>query len=136
MTHRDSPTLFVNLAVRDVKKSAEFFTKLGFELDAATFSEHTACMAISDRASMNLLNESYFRTVTKNSPCDTSKHREGVFALTCRSRSEVDTMVDTAFAAGASPALAPKVSDAWYSRSFYDLDGHQWELFWLNRTSA
>jgi uncharacterized protein len=137
MAHRDSRTLFVNLAVRDLKKSAEFFTKLGFERDPASLSsEHTACMTVSDRASINLLHESYFRAVTENSPCDTSKQREGVFALTCQSRSAVDTLVDAAFAAGATPALAPKASDAWYSRSFYDLDGHHWELFWLNPTSA
>jgi len=136
MAHRDSRTLFVNLPVRDPKKSAEFFTKLGFELDAAQSSEHTACMAVSGRASVMLLSESYFRAVTKNSPCDTSKHREGVFALTCLSRSEVDNMVETAFAAGATPALAPKSHDGWYSRSFYDLDGHHWELFWLNPSSA
>lgn len=134
MAHRDSRTLFVNLAVRDLKRSAEFFGKLGFELDASSSGEHTACMAVSDRASVMLLEESYFRAVTKSSPCDTSQHREGVFALTCQSRSEVEQMVDTAFAAGASPALAPKDNDSWYSRSFYDLDGHHWELFWINPT--
>jgi uncharacterized protein len=93
-------------------------------------------MAVSDRASMMLLDEAHFRAVTRSAPCDTSKHREGVFALTCRSRTEVDDMVDTAFCAGATPALAPKDYVSWYSRSFYDLDGHHWELFWLDPASA
>ena len=136
MTHRDSHTLFVNLAVRDLSKSADFFVKLGFEPDPALSGEHTACMTVSDRAAVMLLQEAHFRLVTGSAPCDTRTQREGVFAFTCQSRSEVDRLVDAAFAAGATRALPPKGDGvAWYSRSFYDLDGHHWELFWMARPS-
>jgi len=124
--------LFLNLAVRDLKKSKEFFSRLGFEFNPKFTDDKAACMIISDDAFVMLLREPFFKTFTRREPCDTSKHTEGMFALTCSNREEVDALVKQAFAAGATPAMDPQDHGFMYGWSFYDLDGHHWEAFWMD----
>ena len=100
MAEKRSRKLFVNLAVRDLKKSMHFFTKLGFEFNPKFTDDKAACMIISEEAFVMLLGEPFFRTFTKQELCDTTKHTEGLFALSCDSRAEVDEMVKKAVAAG------------------------------------
>ena len=124
--------LFVNLAVRDLKKSMDFFAKLGFGFDPKFTDDKAACMIISEEAYVMLLGEPFFRTFTKREPCDTSRHTEGLFALSCASRAEVDEMVKTAVAAGGKHAMDPQDHGFMYGWSFYDLDGHHWEVLWMD----
>ena len=85
-----SRKLFVNLAVRDLKKSMEFFSELGFEFNPQFTDEKAACMIISEEAFAMLLSEPFFKTFTKKELCDTATQTEGMFALSCDSRAEVD----------------------------------------------
>ncbi|MDQ3136164.1 MAG: glyoxalase/bleomycin resistance/extradiol dioxygenase family protein, partial [Gemmatimonadota bacterium] len=100
MANANARQLFVNLAVRDLKKSMEFFSKLGFEFNPKFTDDKAACMVISEEAYAMLLTEPFFNTFTKRELCDTTKQTEGLFALSCASKAEVDEMVKKAIAGG------------------------------------
>ena len=100
MADKSPRKIFVNLAVRDLKKSMDFFTKLGFGFDPKFTDDKAACMIISGEAYVMLLGEPFFKTFTRRELCDTTKQTEALFALSCDSKAEVDGMVDKAIAAG------------------------------------
>jgi predicted lactoylglutathione lyase len=127
-----SRKIFVNLAVRDLKRSMEFFSKLGFEFDPRFTDDKAACMVVSPEAYVMLLTRPFFQTFTKRELCDTGTHTEGLFAVSCGSRAEVDERVRTAQAAGGRPAMPPVDHGFMYASSFYDLDGHHWEVLWMD----
>ena len=131
-----SRQLFVNLAVRDLKRSMEFFSKLGFEFNPKFTDEKAACMIISKEAYVMLLVEPFFKTFTKRELCDTTRQTEGLFALSCSSRAEVDEMVSKAVASGGKNAGEPQDHGFMYAWSFYDLDGHHWEVLWMDPEAA
>jgi predicted lactoylglutathione lyase len=124
--------IYINLAVRDLPKSKAFFAALGFEFNPKFTDDKAACMIISDAAYVMLLGEPFFRTFTRRELCDTSKQTEGMFALSCASRADVDAMVHKAIAAGGSHAMDPQDHGFMYGWSFYDLDGHHWEVLWMD----
>src|SRR5262245_56354891 len=132
MTKNNSRQIFVNLAVRELAPSMEFFGKLGFQFDPKYTDDKAACMIISEQAYVMLLAEPFFRTFTKKEICDTSSHTEGLFALSCSSRAEVDELVNQAKAAGGKHAMDPQDHGFMYASSFYDLDGHHWEVLWMD----
>lgn len=132
MIEKHPRKIFVNLAVRDLKRSKELFAKLGFEFNPQFTDDNAACMVINQDAYVMLLAEPFFKTFTKRELCDTSARTEGLFALSCSSRDEVDLMVNTAIAAGATHAMDPMDHGFMYGWSFYDLDGHHWEVFWMD----
>jgi uncharacterized protein len=132
MTTTRPRSIFVNLAVRDLQKSMDFFRALGFSFDPR-FTDHDAgCLIVNDHAHVMLLVESYFRTFTRRDICDTSTASEGLFALSCSSRAEVDDVVEKAVAAGGSYAMETQDHGFMYVRSFYDPDGHHWEVMWMD----
>jgi predicted lactoylglutathione lyase len=124
--------LFLNLAVRDLDRSKEFFTKLGFEFDPRFTDEKATCMIVSDEANVMLLTEPFFRTFTRKELCDTRTQTEALCAVSCESRAEVDEIVKKAIAAGGEHALEPQDHGFMYGWSFYDLDGHHWEVAWMD----
>jgi uncharacterized protein len=125
-------SIFINLAVKDLPKTKEFFGKLGFEFNAQFTDEKAACMIVSDQAYVMLLSEPFFATFTKKEICKTGSHTEALIALSCDSKAEVDELVSKALAAGGSNAMPPMDHGFMYGHSFYDLDGHHWEVFWMN----
>lgn len=124
--------IFVNLAVRDLQRTMGFFSKLGFEFNPQFTDERAACMIINDDAFVMLLTEPMFKTFTKKEICDTSTRTEGLFALSCESRADVDAMVNEAIANGGSHAMPPQDHGFMYGWSFYDVDGHHWEVLWMD----
>jgi predicted lactoylglutathione lyase len=128
--------VFVNLAVRDLKKSMDFFARLGFAYNPKFTDENAACMVLSREGYVMLLSEPFFKTFTKRDVCDTTRQTEALIALSCESREEVDQMVKTALANGGRPAMDPQDHGFMYSSSFYDIDGHHWEVFWMDPSAA
>ncbi len=124
--------IFVNLAVRDLKKSMEFFSRLGFEFNQRFTDEKAACMVVSEEAYVMLLTRPFFETFTKRAVCDTDRYTEGLFALSCESRAEVDELVRKAIAGGGRKAMDPVDHGFMYGWSFYDPDGHHWEVLWMD----
>ncbi|HEY0194723.1 MAG TPA: VOC family protein [Kofleriaceae bacterium] len=128
--------IFVNLAVRDLAQAKRFFTELGFELNPQFTDDKAACMIVNDQAFVMLLAAPFFQTFTKRELCDTSRATEGMFALSCASRAEVDDLVHKAIAAGGRHAMEPQDHGFMYGWSFYDLDGHHWEVVWMDPKAA
>ncbi|MFV8753152.1 VOC family protein [Nannocystaceae bacterium ST9] len=124
--------LFVNLSVRDLSKTMEFFSKLGFEFNPQFTDDKAACMIFSEDAYAMLLVEPFFKGFTKLEICDTRTHTEALLALSCTSRAEVDELVHKAIAGGGRHALEPQDMGFMYSWSFYDLDGHHWEVLYMD----
>jgi predicted lactoylglutathione lyase len=124
--------LFVNVVVRDLKASMDFFRKLGFEFNPQFTDDNAACMIVSDEAFFMLLTPPHFARFSKRKPCDTREQSEALFAVSCASRAEVDEIVNTAVAAGGAHALDPQDHGFMYQSSFYDLDGHHWEVVWMD----
>lgn len=132
MSATHSRKIFVNLPVRDLTRSMAFFGALGFEFNPQFTDDKAACMVLSDEGFVMLLSEPFFRTFTKRQLCNTRTHTEGLFALSCSSRSEVDELVNKALAAGGTHAMDPQDHGFMYGSSFYDLDGHHWEVLWMD----
>jgi len=127
-----SRKIFVNLPVRNLKKTMEFFSKLGFEFNPQFTDDKAACMVISSEAYAMLLTEPFFKTFTQREVCDTTKHTEALIALSCESRDEVNQIVEKAVAAGGKHAMVPQDHGYMYGWSFYDIDGHHWEVLWMD----
>ena len=128
--------IFVNLAVNDLKKSVAFFTALGFTFNPQFTDENGTCMVISEEGFVMLLTRPFFQGFTKREICDTSKGTEALVALSCESRAEVDELVRKAIAAGGSHAMEPQDHGFMYGWSFYDIDGHHWELVWMDPSAV
>jgi predicted lactoylglutathione lyase len=127
-----SREIYINLAVKDLEKSKGFFTALGFTFNPKFTDDKAACMIINDRAYVMLLSEPFFRGFTKKEPCDTARSNEVMLALSCASKAEVDQMVRNAIDAGGSHAMDSVDHGFMYGWSFYDLDGHHWEVMWMD----
>jgi predicted lactoylglutathione lyase len=89
-------------------------------------------MIISEEAFVMLLVEARFKDFTMKQICDTRTLTEGIFALSADSRAKVDEMVKTAIAAGGTHAAAPLDHGFIYGWNFYDLDGHHWEVMYMD----
>jgi predicted lactoylglutathione lyase len=132
MAQNRSREIFVNLPVRDLMRSMQFFSKLGFEFNPRFTDDKAACMIISDKAYVMLLTEAFFKTFTKRELCKAGSESEGIYAFSCASRGDVDETVKKAIAAGGKPAMDPIDYGFLYGWSFYDPDGHHWEVLWID----
>ena len=124
--------LFVNLSVLDLKRSVDFFTELGFTFNPNFTDETATCMIVSDEAFVMLLVANRFADFTNKQICDTSTHTEALLSISCANRTEVDALVNRAIAAGGKHAMEPQDHGFMYGWSFYDPDGHHWEVFWMD----
>jgi predicted lactoylglutathione lyase len=93
-------------------------------------------MIVGEDAFVMLLVEPFFKTFTKRQLCDTRTHTEGLVAISAGSRAEVDRLVKTAVAAGGAYAVDPQDNGFMYGWSFYDPDGHHWEVFWMDAAAG
>lgn len=124
--------IFINMPVKNLDKSVEFFTHLGFTFNPQFTDKNATCMIISKNIFAMLLVEEYFRTFTKKEICDASKCIESIVAVSMSNRREVDDLLDKVKQAG---GIEPKdVQDhGWmYLRTFEDIDGHMWEIFYMD----
>lgn len=131
-----SSRIFVNLPVRDLARSKAFFGALGYAFDARFSDDKAACVAISDRIFVMLLTEAFFQTFTGKAIADARATTEVLVCLGEDSRQGVDERVDKALAAGATPVRPAQDHGFMYERSFSDLDGHIWEIMWMNEAAA
>lgn len=127
-----SRKVFINLPVKDLKKSMAFFQGLGFSFNLQFTDDNAACMIISESAFSMLLSEKFFQGFTPKAVADATKTTEVLVALDCASREEVDETVRKAVAAGGSTYAEPKDHGFMYQHGFQDLDGHIWEIFYMD----
>ncbi|MFN2457134.1 MAG: VOC family protein [Chitinophagaceae bacterium] len=125
--------IFVNLPVKDLNKSKDFFTKLGFTINPQFTDEKAACIVIDEDIYTMILREEFFKTfIPGKEISDAAKTTEVLVALSADSKESVDEMADKALAAGASKLREPEDHGFMYSRSFNDPDGHIWEVIWMD----
>lgn len=128
--------IFVNLPVKDLNKSMEFFRKLGFSFNPQFTDETAACMIVSGDIYVMLLTEAKFKEFTPKAICDAARCTEVLVCLTCESRKQVDELVGTAVAAGGTTYSAPKDYGFMYGHGFQDLDSHIWELIFMEPSAV
>ena len=124
--------LFVNIPVRDVQRSIDFFEALGFTFNAQFTDATATCMLVGEDAYFMLLDKERFTGFSKRPLGDAQQETNALFAFSVGSREEVDEIVNKALGAGGSYAADPVDHGFMYGSSFYDLDGHHWEVFWMD----
>jgi uncharacterized protein len=131
-----SRKIFVNLPITNMDRSKAFFRALGFSFNPQFTNEQGACMVVADDIFIMLLVEPFFQTFTKKALSDASKSTEVIVCLSCDSRAEVDEFVKKAVAAGGKVPNAPQDHGFMYGHGFEDLDGHLWELAYMDLAAA
>lgn len=124
--------IFVNLPVKDLKASIEFFTKLGYTFNPQFTDETATCMIISEDIYAMLLTHEKFKVFTPKEICDATKSTEVLVCLSCESREQVDEMVQKAVDAGGTTYNKSQDHGFMYAHGYQDLDGHIWELMWMD----
>jgi predicted lactoylglutathione lyase len=128
--------IFVNLPVKDLAKSMAFFEALGFSFNPQFSDETGACMVISDTIFAMLLTHEKFAGFSPKPIADTQKTTEVLIALSRDDRAAVDAIVKAALTAGGSTFNEPQDHGFMYGHAFRDLDGHVWEVFWMDPAAA
>jgi uncharacterized protein len=123
--------IFVNLPVKDLKKSMAFFNALGYTFNPQYTDETAACMVISEHIYAMLLTHPKFMEFTPRAICDATKQTEVLICLSCDSRAQVDDLVVKAIAAGGAKHAEPKDYGFMYQHGYQDPDGHIWELIYM-----
>jgi uncharacterized protein len=123
--------IFVNLPVKNLKKSIEFFTQLGFTFNTQFTDDTATCMIVSEDIFVMLLTHEKFKTFTPKKICDATKSTEVLVCLSFESREKVDEMVRKAVAAGGTTYNEPQDHGFMYQHGLQDLDGHIWELIFM-----
>lgn len=126
--------IFVNLPVKNLDASVEFFTKVGFEFNEQMTNENATCMVISESIYVMLLVEDYFKTFTKKEIPDSAASMEAIVALSVKSKEEVDEIVNRALDVGGKPFNEAIDHGFMYGWSFLDIDGHSWEVFYMDES--
>ena len=132
MSTNSATKIFVNLPVKDLPRSKEFFAKLGFTFNAQFTDDTGACMVVSEHAYVMLLTYAKFKAFAPNAITDANKSTEVLVALSCENRGRVDELVAKAVAAGGRTYNKPQDYGFMYGHGFQDLDGHVWEVFYMD----
>ena len=124
--------LFVNIPVANLERSKEFFAKLGFSYNPLFTDETAACMLVGEHAFLMLLTREKFAQFSKLPIADPRTHALALYSFSVSSRDEVDAVSAAALAAGGTEADDAEDYGFMYSRSFFDLDGHGWQVMWMD----
>ncbi|MNX27220.1 Glyoxalase-like domain protein [compost metagenome] len=127
--------IYINLAVKDLQKSIAFFTEIGFAFNPQFTDASAACMIIAENIFAMLVIEKRFKYFTKKEICDARKNTEVLLALDVESREKVDEIIQKAVNAGGSIYMEAQDYGWMYSHNFEDLDGHQWEIFYMDESA-
>ncbi len=126
-----STQIFVNLPVKNLQQSIGFFRQLGFNFNPQFTDETATCMIVSENIFVMLLTHEKFQTFTPKAICDATKSTEVLTCLSLENRAKVDEMVRQAVAAGGTTYAEPQDHGFMYANGFQDLDGHIWELVYM-----
>jgi len=127
-----STKIFVNLPVKDLQRSIDFYSKLGYAFNPQFTDETATCMIVSDDIYVMLLTYAKFKEFTPKPICDATKSTEVIVCLSCNDRAHVDDLVRKAVAAGGTTHAEPKDYGFMYQHGYQDSDGHIWELVYMD----
>jgi hypothetical protein len=128
--------LFVNMAVRDLQRSITFFEALGFQFNRHFTDATATCMLVGEDAYVMLLTHERFAGFSHRPTVDASQQSEALFTFSVESREAVDAVVRTAAASGGAAAGTAQDHGFMYEWSFFDPDGHQWGVFWMDPSAV
>ena len=123
--------IFVNLPVKELKRSVDFYTTLGYTFNPQFTNEHATCMIVGENLFVMLLVEKFFSTFTSKTIVDASQATEVLTCVSCDSRAQVDGLVAKARVAGGKVPRQPQDHGFMYSHGYDDPDGHTWELVYM-----
>jgi predicted lactoylglutathione lyase len=126
--------IFINLPVADLQKAKTFYTEIGFTNNPQFTDETAACMVLSDEIYIMLLTHPKFKEFTKKEIGNAFTTAAVINSLSVDSADEVNTMADKALSAGGKETNEPKDYGFMQQRSFQDLDGHLWEVLYMDIT--
>lgn len=126
--------IFVNLPVKDLKRSMNFFSALGFEFNSQFTDDTAACMVIGENIYAMLLTVPKFMQFTDRKIADGHEFTEVLIAIDVESRKDVDRMVELAAASGGSIYSEAQDHGWMYQHAFADPDGHQWEILFMDES--
>lgn len=127
--------IFVNLPVKNLDRSIDFFTQLGFSFNAQFTDDSGTCMIIGENIFAMLLVEERFKDFTKKEICNAKKSTEVLIAIDAESREQVDDLVQKAVKAGGALYSEPQDHGWMYQHAFEDPDGHQWEICYMDASA-
>ena len=126
--------IFVNLPVKDLNKTRQFFTKLGFTFNPKFTDANATCMIIEKNIFAMLLVEKFFKRFTKKKIYNAKKSTGAILALSVESRKKVDEMIKRVIVAGGKETRIAEDYGWMYGRAFEDINGHLWEVFYMNES--
>lgn len=124
--------IFINLPVKDLAKSMAFYTQIGFTNNPQFTDETAACMVISDEIFVMLLTHDKFKQFITKEIADTTKTTAVINSLSLESVAKMNEMMTKVLAAGGNEYAETKDYGFMQQRSFEDLDGHCWEVFYMD----
>lgn len=126
--------IFLNLPVKDLNRSVAFFTQLGFSFNPKYTDEKATCLIIGENINAMLLVEEFYSTFTNKQICNTATTSEVLIAISVETREKVDEIIAKAVKAGGTEYMGTKDYGWMYQRTFLDVDGHHWEMFFADES--
>ena len=126
--------IWLNLPVKNIEKSKQFFSKIGFSFNEEYSNENSACMLVGDQNFVVMLfEESLFGNFVQNTIVDTQTHSEMLISIDAESRNEVEELAQKVEKAGGVLFAKPAENQGWmYGCGFSDLDGHRWNVLFMD----
>lgn len=126
--------IFINLAVKDLQKSMDFYTALGFTNNPQFSDDSAKCMVWSEHIFVMILKTERFATFATKPIADTRSNVAALFSLSLDSVDEVNTMMTNGLNAGGIEPVEMKDHGFMQQRTIEDFDGHTWEIFYMDIT--
>lgn len=124
--------VFINLAVKDVEKSMDFYTQLGFTINPQFSDDHAKCMVWSDTIFLMIMSHEKFKTFTKKPIADTKSNIASLFALSVESVDKINEIVEQGLKMGGIEPMPLTDYGFMQLRRIEDFDGHTWEIFFMD----
>lgn len=125
--------LWLNLPVKNIEKSKEFFSKLGFSFNTQHGNSPVSASLVIGKSVIMLFEENAFKSFTKSEISDTAKTNEVLISMDAESKKEVDEIAKKAADAGGEVFSKPGEKDSWmYGCAFADPDGHKWNILYMD----
>jgi len=128
--------VFINLAIKDLQKSMDFYTALGFKNNPQFSDDAGKCMAWSNNIFVMLLSHEKFADFSTKPIADTKSKLAGLFSLSMDSVDEVNKVVDSGLRAGGTEPNEMRDYGFMQQRTIEDFDGHTWEIFYMDMSKA
>lgn len=126
--------IWLNLPVKNIEKSKQFFSSIGFSFNEEYSNVHSACMLVGDKNFVVMLfEETMFASFVQNTIADTQTHSEMLISIDAESRQEVEELAQKVDEAGGVVFAKPAENQGWmYGCGFSDLDGHRWNVLFMD----